>query len=103
MTAPGVEGCLFPTGVRWKTGKPPGLWPLCQQQGPDTAGGNAHHCRTASQEAGVRVPKVVGKDDDGTAQERTTGVSAGGDRMGERQRNVARKGYGAPSLSMRRK
>ena len=45
-TAPGVEDCLFPTGMRLKARKPPGLWTVCQQQGTNTAGGSTHYCRT---------------------------------------------------------
>ena len=43
---PGVEECLFPIGGWLQTRKLKGLWAICHQRGPDTAGGSAHHCRT---------------------------------------------------------
>lgn len=36
----------FPTGMRLKARKLPGLRAICRQQGPDTASGRAHHWRT---------------------------------------------------------
>lgn len=45
-TDPGVEGCCVPIGVWLKIRKRLGLCAICEQQGPDTAGGSVHHCRT---------------------------------------------------------
>ena len=46
LRPPQEGGCLFPIGMRLKTRKLSGLWAICEQQEPDTAGGSAHHCRT---------------------------------------------------------
>ena len=43
---PGCWELSVPTGVRLKARKLTGLRALCPQQGPDTAGGRAHHWRT---------------------------------------------------------
>ncbi len=49
-----VGGCLFPIGVRLKTRKLSGLWAICEQQGPNPAGGSATTGGRALQEASAK-------------------------------------------------
>lgn len=62
---------LLLIGVHLKTRKLSGLWDICEQQGPDTAGGSAHHCRTGlagGKREGCR--ELSAKDDDTVRNER---------------------------------
>lgn len=49
-----VGGCLFPIGVRLKTRKLSELWAICEQQGPNPAGGSATTGGRALQEASAK-------------------------------------------------